>query len=209
MTRSRFMLSLLFGASVAIVLCVCLAAAGKTKSDIFIEAQQKVIDEHAKVLQDAGRMPADFASAYIVLGSYGWHGDGSSGSFGAYSFYEPAFEQATRSWWINGVMHAGSDLLIAVNRNVEFIRKCRGVWADSAGHSGQDCDPPMHSPVGYKVGVMYDGSKGAKVIEVVNGHTLRLDKKSLGEALKFDLEILPPDYVDMCACTTGTRWTTQ
>lgn len=39
------------------------------------------------------------------------------------------------------------------------------------------------------------------VVEVVNKSTLRLDKKATGDVLQYDLGILPPDYVNMCACS--------
>ena len=88
-------------------------------------------------------MPEDFGDSFAVLGAYGWHSasdpgvsspgtvpamgvltHGRGGSFGAYSFNPAAFEQAKRCWWIHGVMEAGSDILVPVNRNAEFRTPC-------------------------------------------------------------------------------------
>lgn len=201
-----------------------------------IATERAKIDRHAEILATQGRMPRDFGMPELVLGVYGWHdwqrypadcrrasnSEGWPGycRFGAYSFHRPAFEQAQRSWWIQGMMRAGSDLLVAVNRNATFDD---GVWSGSlttcwsTGETKRHPDGTlevvtkceqqprkpngMNSPVGFKVGYMYQGPEDATVIEVVDYRTLRLDKKAPGDVMQYDLAILPPDYVDMCACS--------
>lgn len=189
---------------------------GFSTEDAYQQKQKHFIDTHVKILQKGGRMPTDFVDGYMVLGIYGWRADNglsetgptaslgllqaSGGAFGAYTFYQAAFDQAKRSWWIDGVMKAGSDLLVAVNRNAEFKRVVRSESWDSEGGHKIDQGPPMNSAVGYHVGYMYHGPKDAVVVEVIDGRTLRLNKSSPGDVLQFDLAILPPDYVDMCDC---------
>jgi len=166
------------------------------------KSQEALISEHAQTLMEHGRLPSDFGSPFIILGQYGWVSD-ASGSRGRYSFYQPAFEQADRSWWIHGMMKAGSDLLIAVSRTARFTGGECNQWASSS-NSDMQCVGwtyrPSQSPVGYDVGFMYKGPEHAKVLEVVDYKTLRLDKRAVNDVLQFDLSILPPDYVDMCSC---------
>lgn len=152
---------------------------------------RKVIDDHASILMKEGRMPTDFAATFTVLGEFGWHKLSDAYS-GVYTFHQASFDQAKRSWWIHGTMKAGSDLLVAVNRNSQF--ECSDWDATSC---------KMNSPVGFSVGFMYKGPVDAKVLAVVGRSTLRLDKVSPADVLQYDLSILPPDYVDMCQCAVG------
>lgn len=144
-------------------------------------------------------MPEDYYEDYRVLGQYGWIRT-AGGSSGVYSFYRPAYEQMQRSWVVHVVMQKGSDILIAVNRNAEFVRKCRSQWWGSDGSHGEDCDVPMKPPLGYSVGWMYGGPQGAHVLEVLSSNRLKLDKKASEDVLQYDVMITPPDYIDMCAC---------
>ena len=196
-------------------------AAKKPDADTFRKQQEKLIDEHVAILARDGRVPVDFSHGYATLGRYGWHSDvgstvgpaanavhrfSNSGSYGAYSFYRPAFDQAKRSWWIIGMMKAGSDLLVAINRNARFDNSDCSYWSASDGTSGKDCPPPKaNSPLGFLVGPMYDSEsqsfiRDAVVVEVVSYDKVRLNKRAKGDVLQYDLGILPPDYIDMCAC---------
>jgi hypothetical protein len=178
-----------------------------TPSGDYIDQQLKVIESHAELLKDAGRMPVDFVSPYLYIGAYDWHSTSGRGYFGAYAFYQPAFDQASRSWFVHAMMKKGSDLLVAINRNAEFIRHCRyrALVSQDGGAPKEvdDCDPAMNSPVGFTVSRMYQGPEDAVVVEVVSSNTLRLSKKSPGDVLQYDVAILPSDYVDMCACHAG------
>jgi hypothetical protein len=191
----------------ALLAVIVFAAHSKKPNDEpgdFRKRERKIIAQHASILMDEGRMPIDFGLDFDVLGRYDWHPLGNRGGFGAYQFHQPAFEQAKRSWWIIGVMKAGSDLLVAINQNARF--KGDEVYDLSASDDGTlGKTPPMNSPVGFKVGYMYNGPTDATVVEVINIRTLRLSKKADHDVLQYDLPILPPDYVDMCNCKEGAR----
>lgn len=161
----------------------------KPSADVFIDKQLAIIDAHVKILAKQGRVPADFADGTQVLATYGWHTKcGSSegaiapvsllqhcdgGAFGAYSYSEAAFKQAQRSWWIVGTMKAGSDLLVAVNRNAKFDKSndsmlllgCTG--CTQADIDKENARPeyrgyiPDVLPIGFKVGYMYQGPENA------------------------------------------------
>lgn len=188
--------------------------------------QHKLFAKHKAILVAEGRMPLEFFDEYLVLGQYGWHSSRGGGqlsvgaamtvlapSFGMYSFHPAAFEQAKRSWWIDGVMESGSDILVPVNHGARFTTRC-DVWATSTNGVTTEYSPPcvntMNSPVGHRVDYIWDGEgdglRDATVIELVKypdgsstGH-LRLNKKARHFALTYGIGILPPDYVDMCAC---------
>lgn len=197
----------LFGGVATWALFVRAASKPREQSEIYYAKQEKIIEAHAATLRKEGRMPLDFSDAFRVIGQYGWHsacGDGvgavaqvwiyrcDGGSFGAYTFYEPAFAQAKRTWWIHGVMEKGSDLLHPMNRGAKFDE----------------------SIIGYGVSFMYKGPEGARVIELPkysdgsSMNVLRLDKKSPDFAQQWDMAITPPDYVDMCSCTITTSTNT-
>src|SRR5690242_19722103 len=57
-------------------------SATKSRSEIYIDAQLKIIAEHAEILKKEGRMPNDFGNEFIVLGQYGWH-SGEESSVGS------------------------------------------------------------------------------------------------------------------------------
>lgn len=194
--------------SVLLVLTVFVAVSQTANQ--YNATQAKVFEAKEKILVEHGRMPVDFGNTFRVLGVYGWR-RGPTGLFGAYTFSEEAFQQADRSWFIHAMMKEGSDLLIAVNRNVKFDRSnsswilgCTGcteeyLKKENAKTAMTGYLPPV-SPVGYMVGFMYKGPEGATVVEVVNRTTLRLDKKSPGDVLSYDVQITPPDYRNMCEC---------
>lgn len=174
---------------------------GVSPSERYIKQQLAVIHSYAEKLVDAGRLP-DTADAFRILGQYGWHNAGSGassvgalatlsvltsgtgGSFGAYTFYQPAYEQAQRSWQIHGMMETGSDILWPMNANAKFTEQI----------------------IGYHVGYISDGPEHATVIGLPKYDDgsfrggLQLDKKATKLVRQWGLMILPPDYVDMCAC---------
>lgn len=257
---------------------------GRSPSDVFRDGQLALINEHAKILMDEGRMPEDFGDAFSVLGTYGWHSasdpgvstggtvpslgvlnHGRGGAFGAYSFSPEAFEQAKRCWWIHGVMEAGSDILVPVNRNAQFRTWCDETFTMSASVSFTTtvsfvdangnavpplppltaeevaaraadekaereeaakqafaerearCPNKMGSPIGYRIGYIAAWDEQGNFVPITDATvigmpthpdgslkgTLQLDKKAKGFARSYDIAILPPDYVDMCACTMG------
>ena len=181
-----------------------------SRSEYFINEQSKLIEAHTKILSEEGRLtPA--ANSYAILSQYGWHsscGDEvgarptwvfrcAGGSFGAYSFYQPAYEQAKRSWWINGVMETGSDLLRATSY-AKFDKSIIGydVSAISLEWDGRS---------------EFEFIRGAKVIEVLQypdgsiKSVVRLNKKAPRFAEQWGISITPPDYIDMCACTSASE----
>lgn len=170
-------------------------------ASIFRLRESALFEAHAAILQQEGRLPADFEGVHYILGRYGWHGhaghersDGvrlrrSGGAFGAYSFYQPAFEQAQRSWWIHGVMEAGSDILRPVNMNAKFADQVVGY---RVGHiSVVGSRESIRDAVVVEVPKYFDGS---------STNTLRLDTKASGFALGYNIGILPPDFVSLCEC---------
>jgi hypothetical protein len=192
----RTILALVLALSVQ---CACQSKPKVHPTDAYIDKQLKIIEKHKDVLAKQGRMPVDFSFPETVLAQYSWHSF-KDGLFGAYTFYEPAFQQAQKSWWIHGFVKKGSDVLIAVNKNAQFKQYCRSVTWNMDGTETRDCDPPMNSMVGYQV-----GSGLGTVVEVIDDSTLRLDRKATADTLRFDLSITPPDYEDMCACHGGQQ----
>lgn len=178
--------------------------------EAFIRRETAEIERHADILKREGRIPTDFWSSHRVLGRYGWHnnegdssvggtpslgllqrGARSGGSFGAYSFYRPAFEQASRSWWIHGVMEAGSDILHVVNRNAKLTEQVIGYrvqYISAYPHEIRDATV-------IEIPKWPDGS--------LRSSELRLNKRAPSYAMTYDIGILPPDYVDMCNCHVG------
>lgn len=214
------------------------APAKKSAEDLYHEAQEKIFKQKSEELASAGRIPAGF-DAYMYMSQYGWHSErqfsvGTSpifsdgGSFGAYTFYQPAYEQAKKIWIFSGFMLPGSDLLWIKDRGIKFDKSAigrtiahlfpEGCYADN----GNDpCETAFRNPdfSGATPGEMTD----AKVIDVF-GHTfswrsltdnahgeeyregpLRLNKKASVFVSAYDVELKPDGYVDMCACTIPTN----
>jgi hypothetical protein len=168
-----------------------------TKADRFIDRELKIIEAHKQELVKLGRMSNDFGMAEIILGRYDWHGDGP-GYFGAYSFYQPAFEQAKRGWFLHGEVLEGSNEL----------------WP----HDDWDTKGQSHiihfdeSIIGYTLPEMYmswfkDGKYTgawftAKIIGIAeDGHIAILDRRAPHHAEQWQMQIVPNDWQDMCACT--------
>jgi hypothetical protein len=166
------------------------SACSPETAEEFINREMAVIRAKGELLRQAGRIPAaDHEGAFTLypkVGRYEWHAGPRGGYFGAYAFSQLAFEQAMRSWWVHGTIAARSDLLVAANPNAKF-------------------DP---SVVGYAVNSIYLGHDrsltGAKVVEFVDEHTVRLDRTAEADGEQWALGVLPPDYVDLCDCTMKT-----
>ena len=141
------------------------------------------IEQYAAILKQNGRMPSDFNFASNVLGRYGWHATSGGGYEGRYTFFQPAFDQAMRSWWVNAVMEGGSDVLRPVFSTAEFD----------------------DSVIGHHVGRIYMAEsesflKDAVVVGLASHGGLRLNQTAPHFAMSHGISILPPDYVDMCNC---------
>jgi hypothetical protein len=219
----------------------------QSAEDVYIDRQLKIIESHKAELVKMGRMSADYGSAEILLGRYGWHTSselssvgataplwllkrgGDGGSFGAYSFYQPAFEQAKRTWVIDAFMLPGSDLLWVRNRNIKFDKSVIGLTVEFISEDScwkDDGATPCEEGWNWKQREIHD----AKIIDVF-GHTheweswgtggehtkgpeywegpLRLDKKAPAFMQQYGIIIKPPDWVDMCACMTRSTGTTS
>jgi hypothetical protein len=246
-----------------VMLCVCFLACGQAKkltvksstpkssSDRYHEKQGVIFKAKSEELEKLGRIPTGF-DAYRYMSQYGWysgnesaignqpplwllqHGDGVGGAFGAYSFYQPAFEQAKNMWVFDGFMLPGSDLLWIKNSNIKFDKSVIGrivpglVPTGCYADNGNDpCEPEFKNP--HYSGTLFPKSPGelenAKVIDVF-GHEyesqswgsdgsydhgpeywdgpLRLDKKATAFLEMHRIELLPFGYVDMCACIITT-----
>lgn len=190
---------------------------GSKASDRYIQEQEGVFSSHQAELVKQGRMPSDFGDAYRVLGQYGWHtgrdtsvrevgtrpslgflqfSDGG-GTFGAYTFYEPAWEQAQRSWWIHGVMETGSNVLHAVNMSAKFTDQVVGYYVDFLWDGCRTCDgrtSPRHIKV-LDIPKYSDGS--------LHSRELVIDYRAKRFVEMYNVGVLPADYVDMCACIVG------
>jgi hypothetical protein len=151
----------------------------------YINKQLKIIEQHKAVLAELGRMPSDFWNPELFLAQYGWH-SAPGLWFGAYSFHQPAFEQAKRSWFIHGVMEKGGNRLYAMNVNAKFDE----------------------SIVGYTVVFLHMGIRNAKVIGLykyddgsVDHRSVLINQTAAEFGFQYNIAILPPDYVDYCQCT--------
>lgn len=182
------------------ILLVTLTSCAQTPhSKKFIDKELANIKAHAKLLVASGHMTNDYVNRMDtpgILGRYAWHGDGS-GYFGAYSFYEPAFEQAKHGWFLHGTVLEGSD---------EFWPE--DDWDDDKQQGGIVFD---QSIIGYTLPQMYmawvqdgkhqGGEFTAKIIGIKdNGHTLLLDKRAPHHAEQWGMAIVPADWKDMCEC---------
>lgn len=172
-------------------------------SERFINAEEAKINAHAKLLVAAGHMTTEFtkqASTYTLLGQYNWHGGATGGYFGAYSYYEPAFQQARRGWFMHGEVLEG---------NNEF-------WPEDDWDSDKQASEikfdasiigyqlPRMSMAWAKDGKVIYGDFTAKIVGVKeNGHTLILDKYAPHQAEQWGMEIVPPGWQDLCNCTNN------
>lgn len=197
--------------------CATRPPAGQTPAQQRFSAQQEALfTAHADMLKKEGRMPFDIGDSSGALGTYGWHTDcgdsegpsmpvallqhcvGGGGAFGAYSFSQAAFDQAQRSWWIHGVMEAGSDILHAVNNGAKFTEQVVGYHVDYIGvapitrNGKEEWPPALRDLIVVEVPKYSDGS--------LRSDQLRLNKKAPSFAYTFNIGVLPPDYVNLCAC---------
>lgn len=219
--------------------------AKKSASEIYYQRQDKLFEAHEKELIKLGRVPEGFSGPEMILGQYGWHtradissvgnqpplwllqNSGDEGAFGAYTFFQPAFDQAKRSWIIDGFMLPGSDLLWPTNRNAKFDKSVIGYSVDYLSESGcykDDGNTPCEDDFKNKWHKLRD----AHVVEVfghsyeweswgTGGHDqgpeywdgpLKLDKKAPAFMRRWGINIKPPDWVDMCQCTMQSTVTT-
>ena len=181
-----------------VLICLAIALIGcgvivqqKSGSGMFIDRELKIIDQHKALLVKSGRMAQGFGMAELVLGQYAWHGDGS-GYFGAYSFYQPAFEQAKRGWFLaHGYVIEGNNELWVDDDNIKFDDTVKGrsvnlamFWYENVKHK--------------------DARFQAKIIglppEKDCAHCLLLDKRAPHYAEQYQVQILPEDWVNMCSC---------
>ena len=170
--------------------------------DDFIAAEREKINQHAKMLVKMGHMSssaANQADASTILGRYAWHGNGE-GYFGAYSFYQPAFEQAKRGWFLNGEVLEGSNELwpqddwdnATQSHEIKFDQSAIGLkvsgmwmsWYENGEYKGEYFTAKI-------VGIKNDGS------------TAILDKRAPHYARQSGMQIVPADWQDLCACTTN------
>ncbi len=204
----------------------------ESAEDRYIRQQLKIIDAHEKLLVAAGRITdAAHWQTEMYLATYGWHsacGESKgtepvfcdSGSFGAYSFSQEAYEQAKRIYVIHGTVDAGTDILVDANYGV--------LQPEADGSIIMASTDGYHSPlgkgafdpaiVGDSVGFLtycqlygnHDkycdgpGLTGATVVKFIDKGHVRISKVAKHDAIMYGLVITPPDYVDMCACTVPT-----
>lgn len=151
------------------------------------------------------------------------------GYFGTYEFYQPAFEQAKKGWWgFHGTVIEGNDeLWIADNSISEWCGTSAVVGDLAPGQSSiitfgavtssQQCghDPyPIvfdSSVIGRSIDSMnmaYVDKDGkyrndwfsAKVVAIIDGKDLKLDRRASHHAEQFKMSIPPDNYVEMCDC---------
>jgi hypothetical protein len=200
-------------------------------SDQYIDRQLKIIETHKKHLVDVGRVTdSEHFNAELYLATYGWHSPCGEtqfcggGSFGAYTFSQEAFEQAKRLYVIHGEMLAGSDILTDATWGECIPEKGGGcIIGSSDGYTSPRAKGAFDAAVvGYSVGGLtycmkygahYEHCDGAlfdsksltepsKVVKFIDGGHVQLDHKAKYDAEMYGLVITPPDYVDMCRCTT-------
>lgn len=185
-----------------------------------INRELKIIQEHADALAKLGRIPTNYGSPERFLAQYGWHYT-SKGAFGAYSFYQPAFEQAKRMWIFDGYMLPGSDLLWVMNSNIRFDKSAIGRTVAFLYESGcyrDDGNTPCEPDAGgkgqelrnatvldvfghtFEWRSLTDGSHGAEFWE----GPLKLDKKAPAFMRQYGITLMPVDWIDMCACAIPT-----
>lgn len=184
-----------------VVLALCLVGCSHAApGDKFIDAQMKIINEHAAMLGKLGHMSKSYGLAFMVLGTYGWHGD-DNGYFGAYSFSEAAYQQAKKAWFGHFKVLEGSNELWSEDDEED----------DSCLH-GDGCPIRFdNSAIGMAVsdmamawfedGKLKYGGFSAKIIAIKdNGKIAILDKRAPHQAEQWGMQITPADWVDMCQC---------
>lgn len=151
---------------------------------------------------------------------------GCEGSFGAYTFSEEAFKQAQRLYVVHGEMLAGSDILIDATWGECIPEKGGGcVVGSSDGYTSPRAKGAFDANViGYSVGSLTycmkygahyehcdgkDFTEPSKVVKFIDGGHIQLNHKVKYDAEMYGLIIAPPDYVDMCQCTTPMTTVTE
>lgn len=172
----------------------------KFSSETYINSEQAKIKLHAKELVKSGHMTSDFierSDLSSILGRYAWYGD-DKGYFGAYSFYEPAFEQAKRGWFLHGEVLQGSNELWPQD-DWSGERQAYEIKFDKSAIGYKL--PPMNMSW-FKDGKYTSDSFTATIIGFSeDGHIAILDKRAPHHAEQWGMSIVPADWQDMCACT--------
>lgn len=178
--------------------------------DAFYKQQESLMEEHRAMLVKSGHMEKDFGDVSTVMGIYDWH-SGSHEYFGAYSFSQSAFDQARHAWFGHFKILEGSREL----QTTDFCEDSHGGIDDA---HGTGCIRFDQSAIGLTIPPMSmfwvdrdDHTadawfSGAKVVAVKDyGRTLVLDKRAPHQAEQWGMEILPDNWVDMCACYVGSQ----
>lgn len=156
--------------------------------DDLMSAEEAKIEAHKAELVKLGHMDEDFRMAETVIGHYEWHGNGG-GYFGAYSFYEPAFEQAKRGWFLHGEVLEGSNELWTPGRSIHFDQSAIGLKVQRLSMSW------------FEKGSFRNQWFNAKIVGIKeDGQTAILDKHAPHHAEQWGLQIVPDDWKDMCGC---------
>ena len=158
-----------------------------------IEAWLKEMDTRAEEIKKAGRMPQDYGNVWMTIGTYDWYSEGSA-RFGAYRFYEPAFQQAMRSWIIHGFTIKGDTLLYATNPNAEFDDSIVGYTVSYGYVEDQRRFASMQTTV--VESLKFSDNSGHRGI-------LRLKDPAPETGPRYNIAIRPPDWVEMCGCIVG------
>ncbi len=207
----------------------------KSQSELYYATQEKLFKQHSEELAKLGRIPAGF-DAYMYMSQYGWHSAHQSsignqpilesgGSFGAYTFYQPALEQAKQMWVVDVFILPGSDLLWIKNSNIKFDKSVIGRKIDFLYESvcyKDDGNTPCEEDFKSQSRELRD----ATIIDVF-GHgfeyeswgsdgshsrgpehwdgPLKLNKKAPAFMQQYRVEIKPPNWVDICSCTISSE----
>lgn len=164
----------------------------------FYRIERAKMQKYTAILVKEGRYPElpckdHPAEAYEYVGQFNWHGTGRGGFFGAYSFYMPAFEQARRSWILHAHVNEGSNELRADDYNIVFTKEIVGYNVGSMGMTwtlnGKD---------------QYERFEGAKVVKLLDPHSVLLDKTAPHHAEQYGMGILPQDWTDLCTCANNS-----
>jgi hypothetical protein len=162
--------------------------------DDFISAEEAKIEAHAKMLVALGHMSNDYVNRVetaTILGRYAWHGNGS-GYFGAYSFYEPAFEQAKKGWFLHGEVLEGSNELWTGDDGIKFDSAAIGLTIQGMNMSW------------FANGKYTSAWFTAKIVGIKDDDkTAILDKRAPHHAEQWGMQIVPKDWRDMCECTNN------
>lgn len=184
-------------------LCACgRSVPGATQAAAYVEdpgekkyhaQQDAIMEQHRQLLMKSGHMSKDFGDLGVYIGTYDWH-SGDHVSFGAYSFSQAAYDQATHAWFGHFKVIEGSNELWAE----DDVGDDKPIKFDS---SAIGMDIPDMSMTWFADGKFQYGWFSAKIVAVKDdGRTLILDKSAPHEAEQFNAVIKSSAWQDMCAC---------